>query len=90
MKRVWKGSGWDCVIHGKQVNIYIVLVENTKESRPTGKSTCRLEDTIKKNLKEICLENVKYSFGSEDVSAAGSQEHNNEASACINGGPSGS
>jgi hypothetical protein len=38
---------------GKKINIYIVLFENQKESRPTGKYRCRWEDNIKMNLKYV-------------------------------------
>jgi hypothetical protein len=83
VKRKWVGHVSSV---GKKINIYIILVENTKESRPTGKSSCRLEGNIKKNRKERCLEDVKYSFSSEEGSVAGSHEHNNEVSGYINGG----
>jgi hypothetical protein len=61
---------------GKKLNIYIVLVENTKHEY-----SCRWEDNIKKNL-----EDVKYFFGSEEGPAAGSDEGHNEALGCIKGG----
>jgi hypothetical protein len=62
VKRKWVGR---VLSVANKLNICIVLVEKTKESKPTGKSRCRFEDTIKKILKEICLENVKYPFGTE-------------------------
>jgi hypothetical protein len=49
-----------CSLHGEKRNLYKILVRKPEGKRPLGRSRCRWEDDIEKDLRERVLDHLDW------------------------------